>query len=364
MGLISRVSSRTYRRKTPAMDRRINLQLPGPGSYNRNKSDSRLSVNQPKGFAGYGPSSSQASTVHTNSHQQNAIYLMMHGQRQQQQQKKVSAKVRMSKPVDTTITPCQTIYVNNLNENIKPKELKDALISVFKQFGPVIDIVAMKSVKRRGQAYISFSKVEEAEQAVQAMQGFPLFKKPLRIEFARKPSDKVAKQQGTYKPRPPRPPRPTRAQRKQMHVRRMAEKNRQEYEARMANPLTAPVKPVFQFADNSIPPPPPPDDHHAAASYAHHQHQMMPLPPPSTNSNSPPNNILFIERLPPESNELMISVLFNQFAGYKEVRLVPGRTDIAFVEFEAVEQASIAKQQLNSFKVTPTHAMKVTFAKK
>ena len=31
---------------------------------------------------------------------------------------------------------------------------------------------------------------------------------------------------------------------------------------------------------------------------------------------------------------MMLSMLFNQFPGFKEVRLVPGRHDIAFVEFE------------------------------
>ena len=90
----------------------------------------------------------------------------------------------------------------------------------------------------------------------------------------------------------------------------------------------------------------------------------VPPPPPTNSNNTPPNNILFIERLPQDSTEIMITVLFNQFAGFKEVRLVPGRADIAFVEFDLVPQAAQAKQQLNNFKITPTHAIKVTFAKK
>ena len=50
--------------------------------------------------------------------------------------------------------------------------------------------------------------------------------------------------------------------------------------------------------------------------------------------NAPPNQILFLTNLPEETNEMMLSMLFNQFPGFKEVRLVPGRHDIAFVEFE------------------------------
>lgn len=53
-----------------------------------------------------------------------------------------------------------------------------------------------------------------------------------------------------------------------------------------------------------------------------------------------------------------------RFPGFKEVRLVPNRHDIAFVEFENEIQAGQAKAALNGFKITPTHAMKVSFAKK
>lgn len=55
---------------------------------------------------------------------------------------------------------------------------------------------------------------------------------------------------------------------------------------------------------------------------------------------------------------------FFRFPGYKEVRLVPGRHDIAFVEFENEVQSGVAKDTLQSFKLTPTHPMKISFAKK
>jgi len=53
-----------------------------------------------------------------------------------------------------------------------------------------------------------------------------------------------------------------------------------------------------------------------------------------------------------------------RFPGFKEVRLVPGRHDIAFVEFENEAQAGAAKDALQGFKITPTNAMKISFAKK
>lgn len=78
----------------------------------------------------------------------------------------------------------------------------------------------------------------------------------------------------------------------------------------------------------------------------------------------PLNYIPFLNNLPEEMNEMMLSMLFNQFPGFKEVRLVPGRHDIAFVEFENDGQAGAARDALQGFKITPSHAMKITYAKK
>merc|ERR1712029_240581 len=47
----------------------------------------------------------------------------------------------------------------------------------------------------------------------------------------------------------------------------------------------------------------------------------------------------------------------------KEVRLVPGRHDIAFVEFENEMQSAAARDALQGFKITPTTAMKINFAR-
>lgn len=53
-----------------------------------------------------------------------------------------------------------------------------------------------------------------------------------------------------------------------------------------------------------------------------------------------------------------------RFPGFKEVRLVPGKHDIAFVEFESDTQAGVAKDALQGFRITATCAMKITYAKK
>ena len=43
---------------------------------------------------------------------------------------------------------------------------------------------------------------------------------------------------------------------------------------------------------------------------------------------------------------------------------MPGRSDIAFVEFETELQSTEAKNSLQGFKITPTHAMNIAYAKK
>ena len=54
----------------------------------------------------------------------------------------------------------------------------------------------------------------------------------------------------------------------------------------------------------------------------------------------------------------------NRFPGFKEVRLVSAKNVIAFVEFEDELQAGVAMNALQHFKITPTHLMVISYAKK
>jgi U2 small nuclear ribonucleoprotein B'' len=68
---------------------------------------------------------------------------------------------------------------------------------------------------------------------------------------------------------------------------------------------------------------------------------------------------------------LFISVVFDycyyiiiRFPGFKEVRLVPTKKGLAFVEFETEMQATVAMTGLNNFRVDDTHAMVISYAKR
>ncbi|RUS87500.1 hypothetical protein EGW08_004754 [Elysia chlorotica] len=222
-----------------------------------------------------------------------------------------------------SIHPNHTIYINNLNEKIKKDELKKSLYAIFSQFGQILDIVALKTLKMRGQAFVIFKEINSAANALRSMQGFPFYDKPMRIQFAKKDSEVIAKLKGTWvEP-----------------VKRSRDKHDEE-----APPQ---LNPASMSASAPAPPP-----------------VVAAAPALSAIPEQPPNQILFITNLPEETTEMMLSMLFNQFPGFKEVRLVPGRHDIAFVEFETDVQAGAAKDALQSFKITPTNAMKITFAKK
>jgi len=58
-------------------------------------------------------------------------------------------------------------------------ELKQTLHAMFSQFGPILDVVAYKTLKMRGQAFVVFKEVASATAAMRAMQGFPFFDKPM-----------------------------------------------------------------------------------------------------------------------------------------------------------------------------------------
>ena len=209
------------------------------------------------------------------------------------------------------LRPNHTVYIQNMNEKMKKEDMRKSVYALMSQFGQVLDVVALKTMKMRGQCFVVFKEISSATNALRSMQGFPFYDKPMRISYARTDSDMIAKMKGTYKDK----------QVKSAGVDKLKKLKR-----------TKSGKPDTTVQDGS--------------------------------ATVPPNEILFITNLPEETNEMMLSMLFNQFPGFKEVRLVPGRHDIAFVEFETEMQSAAARDALQGFKITPTTAIKISFAKK
>lgn len=58
-------------------------------------------------------------------------------------------------------------------------ELKRSLYALFSQFGHVVDIVALKTMKMRGQAFVIFKELGSSTNALRQLQGFPFYGKPM-----------------------------------------------------------------------------------------------------------------------------------------------------------------------------------------
>jgi len=183
------------------------------------------------------------------------------------------------------------------------------------------------------------------------MQGFPFYEKPMRINYAKKKSDAVAKLDGSFIQKEKR--EKTKDKRKATEQGGDAKRNMEQMmpmmQGMMQGMIQGMMPPGMQPPPN-VPMPPAP--------------RPQQPPPQQQRGSEIPHKILFLTNLPQETTEMMLTMLFEQFPGFKETRLVPGRHDIAFIEFASDQQASQAKQALQNFKITPDNAMHITFANK
>jgi len=228
------------------------------------------------------------------------------------------------------IPPNQTVYVHNINEKLKKNDCKKALYAYFSRYGTILDIVACRAQRLRGQAWIVFKDIAAAGNAIRDLQGMMFYDKPLKINYAKTKSDVISKLDGTY------------TEKKKEDRKRKEEERKKQQPSKKQNTGK---------------------DKDPIASSSSSSSEPVVLQP----RNEPPNHILFVENLPEMINDMMLSMLFQQYPGYKEVRLVPGREGkkaMAFVEYETETQAANAMAGLQFFKVTLQDTMVISFAKR
>ncbi|KAK8654349.1 hypothetical protein V6N13_128318 [Hibiscus sabdariffa] len=229
-----------------------------------------------------------------------------------------------------------TLYINNLNEKIKIDQLKKSLLAVFSQFGKILDVLAFKTLKHKGQAWVIFEDVSSATNALRRMQGFPFYDKEMRIHYAKTKSDIIAKADGTFVPR----------EKRKRHEEKGGKKRKEQLDP---NQAAAGLNPAYAGAYGATPP-------LSQLPYLGAR-AIVPEAP------APPNNILFIQNLPHDATTMMLQMLFNQYPGLKDVRMVETKPGIAFVEYENEMQSTVAMQALQGFKIQQNQ-MLITYAKK
>lgn len=221
-------------------------------------------------------------------------------------------------------------------------------------------------MKAKGQAFIVFDSVEGAQKAIEEVQGFELFDKPMQLAFAKTRSDATVKRTGDEH------------EFENHKRRRLAEKGTTSPTLRrIGYDLEA-----YVLATT---------DKKKAAEQAEEQKRLKRAGPPgavpdasarpikatrgaglkSTNAGAaavipdeylPPNKILFVQNLPEEYDIDALTAIFGRFEGFREVRLVPGRRGIAFIEYESEAGAITAKENTAGMALGDgSQIMKVTY---
>ncbi|KAF2273561.1 U2 small nuclear ribonucleoprotein B [Westerdykella ornata] len=217
--------------------------------------------------------------------------------------------------------PIETVYVNNLEERIKIDTMKQALHAVFDHYGPILDIVAKKSLKRKGQAFIVFDSQKSCLDAIEEMTGFEMYGKKMRVTLAKTHSDETVKRKATDMFEEHKRARLT------MKERKLAE----EASKAEARPVAAKAKPRKTGAAAV------PDEYVR------------------------PNKILFLQNIPKEVTQDELTAIFERFEGFKELRYVQIRA-VAFAEFENEQFAITAKENTANTLLGPEQKpLKVTY---
>jgi RNA recognition motif-containing protein len=76
------------------------------------------------------------------------------------------------------------LYLKNLPDKLKKPDLRLSLYTLFSTYGPVLDVVVMKTAKMRGQGHVVFRDVQASTQAMRALQGFDFYGKELVRRFS------------------------------------------------------------------------------------------------------------------------------------------------------------------------------------
>ncbi|WWC88307.1 uncharacterized protein L201_003215 [Kwoniella dendrophila CBS 6074] len=281
------------------------------------------------------PIESQQSPIKQEEQQQNGDIEMLNGADSQTpiegEKKEEEGDNKQDEPEEEKIPEdaCETLYLQNLNEKVRIPVIIETLYSLFKPYRPLHPVIAHRNVRMRGQAFISFPDVKSANEAKKDVSEFPLYGKAIQISFARGRSDSIVKKlEGDEK-----------FDEHQAH--RLEEKKKK----RRNNPLRQKAQAKLKAEETGAPTT---------------KKQKLQMP----DEYLPPNSVLFIQNLPEGTTSDDLREVFEVHSGLVEIRTIPAKKDIAFVEFQDENSATLAKDALHNFKIDGETKMKVTYARK
>ncbi|KAI0774094.1 RNA-binding domain-containing protein [Fomes fomentarius] len=257
--------------------------------------------------------------------------------------------------------PNTTLYVKNLNDKVKKDELRVQLYALFTTYGRIIDIVALKGPKMKGQAFVVFTDLAGATAALRGCEGMVFYDKPMHIEYAKTksyathrkedpdwvpptsiyvqntPNDRLANGAGEKRQRDDPMDEDAREVKRDRTSKDVDDDDDEEME--IEDDEDAPVKPA-NTANGQIP-----------AAIQQQSARLMCL------------------NLPQEVTDDVLAVLFQQYQGFHSVQVVPSptpnasgqRVKMAYVMFDSPELASVAKEALDGFTLKKGWVMSVSY---
>ena len=212
------------------------------------------------------------------------------------------------------------------------------------QYGPVLDIVAQKTPKKRGQSFVVFRDITAATAAMRALQGKMFLGKSLRIQYAKSKSDAIAEIDGDIAV----------LRRERIQKRLAAVNGQKEDDSEQAG---AAKRQRGAGAEGDAPRQKKARVEEKAASATKSEQEE------EDGEQTPPNKMLLVTGLPDGYSEAMLGALFSQIAGFVSAKLVPVAKGMAVVEYENEVMAGVAKERMRGFRVDETHTMTIAFMK-
>jgi len=247
-------------------------------------------------------------------------------------------------------SPNPTLYLSNIDWSIKKALLKRSLLALFSRHGKVLEVICLRGDAAsglrkplRGQAWVVFESLSAATSALQAERGFVFFGRPLMVNYAKEVSDRIAKRDGTYG---------AKAKERRAAAKRKMEGGAGEDHGDAAKKMVKlpPANATSVSDPSSLVPPP-------AAQSAGDPGDVG--GPGGIRASAAPSSLLLAKNLPAECQVMMLRMLFKQYSGYKEVKLLGG--GMGTIEFGTENEATSALKALNGFKLTSSASLDLTY---
>ncbi|EGO01960.1 hypothetical protein SERLA73DRAFT_177630 [Serpula lacrymans var. lacrymans S7.3] len=253
--------------------------------------------------------------------------------------------------------PNTTLYINNLNDKINKEEMRSQLFALFTTHGRVIDVVASKGPKMRGQAFLVFTDLAGATTAMRACEGMIFYDKPLRITYAK------SKSYATSRREDPNfvPPTSVHARSNLLQIGKStissADKRQRDEED-----VDGERKSKRERSEEESE-----DDEEMEIDEDEEQQNRVPATMPQITEQ--PSAHLLCTNLPQEVTDDVLSVLFQQYQGFQSTHVSPSPTSnaagmkvkMAQVLFESPELATTAKEALDGFALKKGWKMTVAY---